>query len=281
MKGYAKRFLLVGIGCLLYALSFNLFFDPFRISPGGVSGIAMIISYLTGFPAGMAILLMNVPLIILAWVKIGPDFIVSTAVATAVSSLLIDLTARIPTPVEDYMLATLCGGVLIGIGMGMILRGGATTGGTDIVSKLVWLHRPHLKMGQVVLAVDGAVVLLSALVFRDFALAVYAILGIYICGKLMDTILYGFDFSTLTYIISDRYMEIGDAIQERLERGITYLEAQGGYAGTPKKVILCAIKPKEVPALRAIIEEFDPGAFFIVTEGQRIFGDGFLEAEER
>ncbi len=266
---------LIAVGCLLYALAYNLFLDPFKISPGGVSGLAMVIGHLTGFPAGISIILMNVPLLILAFLKLGANFIIGTAIATVLSSLLIDLTAWMPTPVGDPMLAAVCGGVLIGAGLGFILRMGATTGGTDIVSKLLQVARPHLKMGQIVMVVDGAIVCLSSIVFRDFSLVVYALIGLTLCGKVMNAILYGFDIATLTYIISDRYREIGDALQEQLGRGITYLEAQGGYTLSPKKVVVCAVKRGQVSALRGIIESIDPNAFLIVTEGHQIFGDGF------
>jgi uncharacterized membrane-anchored protein YitT (DUF2179 family) len=132
-------------------------------------------------------------------------------------------------------------------------------------------------MGQVVMIVDGVIICLSAAVFRDFSLAVYALIGLALCGKVMDSILYGFDFATLTYIISDRPYEIGKALQEQLERGVTYLEGQGGYTMKPKKVIVCAVKRGQVAALRNIIDTMDPNAFLIVTDGHQIFGDGFIK----
>ncbi len=277
VKNKAKQMGLIAVGCLLYALAYNLFLDPFKISPGGVSGLAMVIGHLTGFPAGTAIILMNIPLIILAYLRLGAGFILNTAIATLLSSTLIDLTAWMPSPVDDPMLAAVCGGVLIGAGLGFIMRMGATTGGTDIVSRLVQAARPHLKMGQVVMIVDGVIICLSAAVFRDFSLAVYALIGLALCGKVMDSILYGFDFATLTYIISDRPYEIGNALQEQLERGVTYLEGQGGYTLKPKKVIVCAVKRGQVAALRNIIDNMDPNAFLIVTDGHQIFGDGFIK----
>jgi len=277
VKNKAKQMGLIAVGCLLYALAYNLFLDPFKISPGGVSGLAMVIGHLTGFPAGVAIILMNIPLIILAYLRMGAGFILNTAFATFLSSTLIDLTAWMPSPVDDPLLAAVCGGVLIGAGLGFIMRMGATTGGTDIVSRLVQAARPHLKMGQVVMIVDGVIICLSAAVFRDFSLAVYALIGLALCGKVMDSILYGFDFATLTYIISDRPYEIGKALQEQLERGVTYLEGQGGYTMKPKKVIVCAVKRGQVAALRNIIDTMDPNAFLIVTDGHQIFGDGFIK----
>ena len=272
---------LICTGCFLFALAFNLFFDPFHISPGGVSGLSMILSHFTGLSVGTGIILMNIPLVIMAYLRLGKMFILSTAFATALSSVLIDLTAdRIASPVDDLLLAALCGGVLIGVGLGLVFRGGATTGGSDIASKLLLTVRPHLKMGKMVLAIDGFVIGLTAFVFRDFSLAVYAFIAMFIASRIMDSVLYGLDFATVTYIISERHREIGDAIQARLGRGVTYLEAEGGYTGGRKRVVLCAIKRGQLTALRGVVSELDPSAFLIVTEGHQIFGDGFLPGKE-
>ncbi|MCL2857035.1 MAG: YitT family protein [Oscillospiraceae bacterium] len=271
---------LIIVGCVLYAFAFNLFFDPFRISPGGVSGLSMILSYFTGLSVGTGIILMNIPLVIMAYMRLGKIFILSTAVATALSSVLIDLTAWVSPPVDDLLLASLCGGVLIGVGLGLVFRGGATTGGSDIASKLLLSVRPHLRMGKIVLGIDGFIIGLTAFVFRDFSLAVYAFIALYIAAKILDSVLYGLDFATVTYIISEQHQEIGAAIQTRLGRGVTYLEAEGGYKGGSKRVVLCAIKRGQLTALRGVVGDLDPHAFLIVTEGHQIFGDGFLSGEE-
>jgi len=162
----------------------------------------------------------------------------------------------------------------------LVFRGGATTGGSDIASKLLLTVRPHLRMGKIVLALDGFVIGLTAFVFRDFSLAVYAFIAMFIASRIMDSVLYGLDFATLTYIISERHREIGEAIQTRLGRGVTYLEATGGYTGGHKRVVLCAIKRGQLTALRGVVSELDPHAFLIVTEGHQIFGDGFLSGEK-
>ena len=272
-----KNAALILVGCFIYAASINLFFEPFRISPGGVTGISIVLNhYFPSLSVGTGIIMMNIPLVIAAYLKLGRVFILSTAIATALSSVFIDLGGWLASPVDDLMLAALCGGVTIGAGLGLVFRGGATTGGTDIASKLLLHRRPHLKLGKIVLLLDGLVVGLNAFVFGDFSLAVYALIAIYLATRVMDAILYGFDFATLTYIISDKYAEIGKAIQTRLGRGVTYLEATGGYTDTYKRVVLCAVKRGQITALRGIVQEIDAGAFLIVTEGHQIFGDGFL-----
>ena len=268
--------LLIVVGCFFFAIAFNLFFDHFHISPGGVSGLSMILSHFTGLGVGIGIILMNIPLVIIAYLRIGKMFILSSAAAVVLSSLLIDLTAWLPSPLEDTLLAALCGGVLMGVGLGLIFRGGASTGGSAIASKLLLTAQPHLKMGKILLAIDSLVIGLTAFVFRDFALAVYAFIAMFIASRIMDSVLYGLDFATLTYIISDKHQEIGNAIQTGLGRGVTYLEAQGGYKGQSKRVVLCAIKRGQLTALRGVVSQLDPGAFLIVTEGHQIFGDGFL-----
>ena len=270
---------LICVGSFLFALSFNLFFDPFFISPGGVAGLAMIFSHFTGLGVGVYIIMMNIPLVVLTYMKMGKGIILSSAVTIALFSLMIDLTAGLTSPVEDKLLAALCGGVLIGVGLGFIFRGGATTGGTAIASKLLLYYHPHLRLGKIILALDGLVVGITAFVFRDFSLAVYAFIALYLASRIMDAVLYGFDYATLTYVISDKHAEIGEAIKERLERGVTYLEAAGGYRGNHTRVVLCAVKRGQLSALRKILEELDPQAFLIVTEGHQIFGSGFLSGK--
>lgn len=276
MRHRLKDILFIALGSFLFALAFNLFFDPFRISPGGVTGLSMILSHFTGLPVGAGVLLMNIPLVVLTFLKLGWRIIISTAATIAIYSALIDLTAGVVSPVDDLLLASLCGGALIGVGLGLIFRGGATTGGTAIASRLLQSYKPHIKMGKIILALDGFVIGLTAFVFRDFSLAVYAFISLYLTARVMDAILYGFDFATVTYIISDQHEKIGLAIQTRLDRGVTYLEAVGGYTGKGKRVVLCAIKRGQLTDLRNLVGEVDTGAFLIVTEGHQIFGDGFL-----
>lgn len=266
---------MVFIGCILVAGSFNLFFDAFNISPGGVTGLAMIFNHLTGISVGSWVLLMNLPLAVIAYVRLGRAIIFSTIITVITFSLLVDFTAWLPSPVDDMLLASLCGGALMGLGLGMIFRGGATTGGTAIAGKLLLQYKPHIKLGKIMLGLDGVIIGANAFVFRNFSLAVYAFIGMYIATRIMDTILYGFDFATLTYVVTDKHDEIGNAIKTKLLRGVTYLDATGGYTGDKKKVVFCAIKRGQLTDLRRLVMQADPAAFLIVTEGHQIFGEGF------
>ncbi len=276
MRNTAKKIVMITVGCFFYALAFNLFLDPLKISPGGISGIAMVVKYIWGLPVGSGIILMNIPLFIAAYLRLGRPFVLWSMFATVVSSLMIDLSSRLPVPLEDLMLASICGGVFIGVGIGLIIRGGATTGGSDIISKLLQRSHPYIKMGNAVMLVEGVIIALSSVVFQDISLMIYAFIALYISGRVMNMILYGPEFAAMVYIISDQYEAIGDAIQDELGRGITYLDGSGGYLRTPKKVILCALSKKQVMSIRALVERLDPNAFLIITEGHQIIGDGFV-----
>ena len=270
-------FLLVSAGSVVFALSFVLFLEPCHIAPGGISGIGMVISHFFGFSLGSVILVLNIPLILLAYLKFGARFIASTLYATAFSAVLINLgPAFLPPFTDDLLLAALYGGLLLGIGMGLVFAGNATTGGSDIISRLVRLRYPHIKLGRIVLVVDVCIILLCAAVFQDINLALYAAISLYVSTIVIDAILYGSEHAVLTYIISDRAGEIGDAIQIRLERGITYLTGSGGHTGQPKQVILCVVRRNESAALGELVEKIDPEAFFIISEARQVFGFGFL-----
>jgi len=273
-----KDALLLCAGSFMFALAISLFLEPFHISPGGVAGMAIIVSYLTDISTGAGMIVMNAPLVIITFIKMGKGVIIKTAVAVAISSVVVDLIARVPPPVDYPLLAAFAGGIFLGAGLGLVFRGGGTVGGTTIASKLVLHYKPHLRAGKTIFIMDAFVVVLTAVVFRDFALAVYAVIALFIASWIMDYILYGLDFATVTYIISDNYEEIGAAIQNRMGRRITYLDAAGGYRGTHKRVILCAVKPGELTSLRNIIEETDPQSILIVTQGHQIFGGGFLSS---
>lgn len=269
------NFAMVTLGCVLFALSFDLFLDPSRIAPGGVSGLAMVVKYLTGLPIGMGILLMNIPLQIAAFLKLGKRFILYTAYATVLSSVLIDLWAFLPAFTNDLLLASIYGGLLMGAGMGMVFAGGATTGGSDVISKLVRLRYPHVRLGKIILLVDCGIVAISATVFQDINRALYAAISLYVSSLVIDLIMNGFDYATMIYIISDFSSEIAAKIQDKLERGVTYLSGQGAYEGAPKKVILCTVKRNESAALYDIVHEIDPNAFLIASEAHQVFGCGF------
>lgn len=269
-------FLLVTAGCVLFALAFALFLEPNLIAPGGLSGLGMVVNHLTGFPLGGAILAMNAPLLLISFLKFGAKFIAGTLYATVLSSILIDVgMSLLPMFTQDLLLASLYGGVLLGAGMGMVFVGGATTGGSDIISKLLRLRFPHVRLGRIVLFVDALIIIICAIVFRDINLALYAAITLYVSSAVIDMIIYGTDVAVLAYIISDEWEAIGGEIQLKLERGVTYLDGAGGYTNRKKRVVLCAVRRNESAVLNELVERLDPGAFLIVTEAHQVIGYGF------
>lgn len=271
----AADIFVITLGSAVFALAFKLFLEPNLIAPGGVSGVAIIVNHFFPVSTGLVIILINIPLLILGFVKFGYRFILSTAYATILSSILIDATAFLSPFTRDPLLAAIYGGVLLGAGIGMVFSRGATTGGSDILVRLIKRRRPHLRMGQIILATDAVVVISAAVAFSNPDAALYAIITIYVQTLLVDAIVYGFDFAEVAYIISDRQHEISERIQTELSRGVTALCGKGGYTGESRKILMCAIKIRETASLHKIVEETDPHAFVIITRAKEIVGDGF------
>lgn len=265
-------------GALFYALSFDIFFVPNDIGFGGITGVAQIIHFF--FPqatVGMLVIALNIPLFLLGWKLFGTYMLVSSITAMALGSVFIDLFAALVCfpPMEDTLLACIMGGVLLGLSMGVIFLQGATSGGTEIVAKLLKLKFAWLPMGKLLLAADLVVVGLVALVFQQIGTAMYGVTAIYISTVVMDKVLYGLDNSKVAYIISDHHEEIARVILQELDRSVTYLEGQGGYSGAPKKVILCAFKQRQIVELKETVRRVDPSAFMIVNDTHEVLGEGF------
>ena len=186
---HLQNALFILAGSALNAIAIALFFEPFYISPGGISGIAIVLSHYTPLSVGVGIILMNSPLVVITWIKLGWRIIFSTAVTILLSSVAIDLLAAVPSPVNETIFAAFFGGVFIGAGMGLVFRGQATTGGTSIMGKLINHYKPHLKIGLTIMLLDGVIVVTNALVFRDFSLVIYAMIALYLAARVMDAIL--------------------------------------------------------------------------------------------
>ena len=269
-------------GSVLYAASVNLFTAPNNIAPGGITGLATILSHLSGdrLPIGITILALNVPIFIWAFLEGGWRFVAKTIAATVASSLAIDLLAPyMPGYRGDMLLITVFGGVLAGLGLALILVRDATTGGTDMAATLLGRHFPHLSLGRLLLVLDLLIVLLSALAYRSWESPLYASIIIFITTKVIDAVLYGVNSATgkMMFIVSPKNPRIAERIMEELDRGVTKLEAQGCYSGQETGVLLCAVRRQEVHKTYRIIYEVDPRAFIIVGEAGEITGEGFRE----
>ena len=261
----------------LYAAAIALFLDPNHLAPGGVSGIAIIINQLTQIPTGTLILIMNVPLMALGMWKLGFKFLLSTLVAVISSSIFTNLLAPYGPLTTDPLLAACAGGALLAVGMGLLFKLGATSGGTDILIQVIKLKYKHLKTGSLFLITDCCVIAASALVFRNVDLALYAAIATILSSFCLDLVLYGRDEAKLVYLITDHEKAIANRLLEELEIGVTYLQGQGAYTRDNKKVILCAMQKRLLPRVQEIAMEEDPCAFLIVTSASEIFGEGFKD----
>lgn len=279
IKSPVLRFLyqygMITIGSLIYAIAISLFLDPNKLAPGGVSGLAIIINHYTSFSTGMVTLVINIPLMILGIWKFGFKFFVSTIVATTMGSIFIDVLAPIGAVADDRILCAVIGGTLIGVSLGFIFKAGATTGGTDIVARLLKLKFPHVETGRLFMAVDSIVVAISAIAFRDVEVALYAAICVFITGKMFDLVLYGAQEAKLLIIISDKEEEIAKRLLNDIDTGMTYLNGIGGYTERDKKVIMCAMKKQMLPKAEDMIKEVDTNAFIIVTSANEIVGKGY------
>lgn len=264
----------------MYAVGIACFLDPNRLIPGGVSGLSIMISHLVDWVGtGALIFILNVPLLIAGLIKFGKNFLFSTVYVTALSSVAIDLIGHLAAkhlPItDDLLLSALAGGSLMAVGLGLVLRGGGTTGGTDIVTKFLRLRFKHVKTGNIYLMVDSAVILTSAIVFRDIEGALYAAFSLIVSTRVLDLVLYGGDSAKLVYIISERADEIAGRLMLELNLGATYLEGRGAYTGEQKNVLMCAAHRRSFPKIRALVSQVDDMAFMIVGSAQEIFGKGF------
>ena len=267
---------IITLGAVIYALAFDWFVAPNQIAMGGVTGLAQIVNALVPvLPVGVLSILVNVPLFLAGWRLLGGRLLVSSLYAMAVSSLAIDVIAWMHTfPPMDPILATLYGGAGMGVGLGLVFSQGATTGGTDIIGKLLKLKFPWLPIGKLVMIPDMVVVILAAVVFGTVNAALYGLIQMYLLSKVMDMILYGWDTSRVAYIITDRWEETVQGLLD-MNRGVTLLQGKGAYTGAEKQVLLVAFRQREIVPIKRMLREIDPKALFIVCDAHEILGEGF------
>lgn len=290
------------LGCLIAALSINIFFIPVRLTMGGLSGIVSIIYHLTDkgefLPFGIMFLILNIPLLVMGYLQISFSLVWRSIVGTIIYSLTIDLTEPmlagwftnyINRPLEsggpDPLIYCLFGGVLYGIGLGMIFRSRFTTGGTDILALVIKKKFKTLSTGQFLMILDAIIVLSTLIAYRNkedpaILLAMYSFIAMYLTAKTFDIVLEGFEYCRTAYIISDKSDEISNQILTRLHRGVTGLQGEGMYTGDEKRILLCVLSKKQIPDLKAIVGEIDPGAFVVVVEAREVLGEGFGSERE-
>ena len=264
------------LGSVLFALGFGIFLQPNDLSPGGISGFALVIVELLGSGSvGTLTILINLPLFILGGLKIGRQFFFGSLLGMGLSSVLIDALAVYPMPRMEPLIAALYGGVVCGLGLGLVLICGSSTGGSDILARLLKFRYRNVPIGQITMTLDAVVVCMTGLVFQDLSKALYTGVTVFVCGKVVDAVVYRFDYSKVALIISGEYAAIAEAIGVKLDRGATFLNGEGSYSGRPTKVILTAVKKQQIAELKQLVIEIDPDAFIILQEAHQVLGDGF------
>lgn len=272
---WIKKYIIITVAAFVYAVGISLFIDPNNMAPGGVTGIAIILSRLVPVSTGTLILLLNIPLFIFAIWKFGLGLTVSTIYATALISIFTNILAPFQAATYDRLLAAIAGGILSAVSIGVIFKAGATTGGMDIIVKALRLRLPHLKTGNIYFIADAVVVALSGIVFRDVDAALYAAIAVGCSSVTLDVVLYGRDEAKLLYIISDKTQQISVRVLKELDIGMTLISGRGAYSGNEKQVIMCAMKKTVFPRVESIVKEEDPDSFMIVTSASEIFGEGY------
>ncbi len=277
-KNQIKSLLLIAAASIFYGIGISLFLDPNNLASGGITGISIIVNRVTGIETGTVAFLLNIPIMIIGWWKFGGKFMLSTIFAIIMTSGFINYFSRFDKATDDLFLAAVAGGGLIAVSIGIIFKAGATTGGADIIVRLIKLKYRHMKTGGVFLIMDMLVVAASLLVFKNIESALYAAVAVIVCSYTMDIVLYGTDEAKLFYVISktgEKEEEIVKELLLKLDVGATYLEACGTYSGKRRRVILCAVRKQQLPMAKEIVRTIDDGAFMIVTSASEILGEGY------
>lgn len=279
MKRFAKPLMdifKITLGCALFGIGFNLFLAPNNLNAGGLSGLAMVLVHLIGKGSvGTITMLMNIPLFLLAGIKIGKKFFVGSLLGMFLSSVFLDVFAFLPVPETEPLIGALYGSVISGVGFGLVFMTGASTGGSDIVVRLLKYRYKSVPIGFICTCFDVVVVTLSGIVFKEVSVTLYSGVAIFVVGRVIDAVVYKFDYSKVALIISKEHETIAKEIGRQLDRGATYLKGQGSYTGAETKVVLTAVKRQQVADLKQIVSEIDPDAFVIMQEAHQVLGDGF------
>lgn len=294
-KETIKTYLLIILGTFIMSIGFVVFISPLKLAPGGVYGIAIILHHVFNFPIGLSGICLDLPLLLIGTLWLGPKFGVKTLVGVITLPTFISMWEKIygyapliasasdpmvADPSATFILA-LFGGVLIGLGLGLIFKTRATSGGTDIIAMIIGKYVKHIPLGTLLIIVDSTIVLAALAVFKDWTIPLYSWLVIYVTGLVMDKVIAGFSSNKAVLIISDQYEEIRQHIFDELDRGGTYLNGEGMYNHDEKKVIFTSISPKQLPILIHFVHEIDPKAFISVLDASETLGDGFMSLKEK
>ena len=275
LKDYSWVFKTI-VGSALFAFGFSIFLEPNNINTGGISGLAQAVAQVIGIGnVGLLSMLLNLPLFLAGGVRVGKRFFFGSLIGMIVSGVLIDAFAAFSIGFHDPLVSGIYGGLLCGLGIGMVFVAGTSTGGSDILVRLLKLHYRNVPIGTIPTVFDALVVILTGFVFHDISRAMYSGIAVFVTGQVMDIVVYRFDYSKVALIISDCPDEIATDVAQKLDRGVTFLDGHGYYSRQDKKVILTVVKKGQLAELKELVMERDKDAFVIVQEAHQVLGDGF------
>ena len=277
VKKYALEYIFIIIGTFLMAVSTALFLLPNQLSTGGISGSSTILYYSCNYPVGLTMLLINVPLFVIAMVKVNKRLFFKSILGTVLLSVFIDLLENLSPITNDRFLACIYGGIIMGIGTAIILKAGASTGGTDLLSYVIRAYNNKFKSSRVIIIADTIIIFFNIIFFREIEIGLYSVIAIYLMGKMIDIIFEGIYFTKIMFIISEKYEEISKEIGILVKRGSTGIYSKGMYSGKQNVMLFCVASRKEVAEIKQIIKQIDKNAFIVTTDAIETLGKGFSE----
>ena len=270
-----KRILITLLGTILTSIGISVFYLPAKVVGGGVSGLSTVLYHTFNIQPGVTYAVVNAALLVFALFFLGKGFVFHTLIGAVSITVFVELFSYIPPVTDDIVLATIFGSLFYGVGIGMTLLVGASTGGTDIAARLIQHFRPNISVGRLLLFIDSSVILLSLVIFREFNLALYGIIALAVSTFAVDFLISKMNVSKLAFVITSKGETIANHLVSTSPRGVTRIEAKGAYSGGYKEVLVCALKNSEIPAFQRKIKELDESVFIIYSESKEIVGNGF------
>lgn len=275
IKKLISEYLFINLGCIVMAMGVSLFLLPNELSTGGFSGIATILYYLFGFPLGSTMLILNIPLLLIAYFKIGKQLFFRSIYGTVIFSVLVDILDKVETLTHDKFLGCIYGGILMGIGTAIVLKYKASTGGSDLLSYVIRAYKPQYRSSNLILVTDAIIITLNVFFFRTVEVGLYSAIAIFLMGKMIDLIFEGINFTKVVLIISPMYKEIAEKIGNEVNRGSTGLYSRGMYTNEEKMTLLCVGSRTESYVIESIAKNVDRTSFIIILNAREVLGKGF------
>lgn len=284
MVTFFRKYLVKGMyivfGCALMGFATGQFLLPNQLSTGGFSGIATVLYYFFEIDMGLTTILLNIPFLIIAYSKIGKGFLLRTILGTTMLALFLSIFENLGPLTTDRFLGCIYGAIFMGLGMAMVLRAEASTGGSDLIMNIVKTFKPSVRSSTIIIIVDTIIVALNVIFFRTIEIGLYSAIAIYILGKILDIFFEGINFAKMLFIVSEKYQEIADEIGKEARRGVTSLYGKGMYTGNEKNVLLCVTSRGEVARIRQLVSKIDPEVFLIIANAREVFGKGFKQGKK-